>query len=442
MKKSLISLSRNRTNNNINLFLSTRREEKKPFFKTTQEEPKTVPKIINQYIRGLKKKEVNVIFSVKNYDRYIKTKYNNDFSTKFLLIDDSDSKITSPISNTIRYNHSIQRFKHNNYVIRKYKESTSYSGYDIIKLNKPYLLNVLKDKSIKSLRTESTSRKIKNFIKNNKNKLYSYNNYTINHKTNQIHSNKNLSAKKDKIFNLKELYQFTKNNDCIKINTQRNNSRPKKLEKFRINFPIEFPGTLSFDKMELRDKVYFDYYDSDENIKKKIRKTLDYEINSFDYDNGIYSEYKKSIPNYINFIYDINIIPHLKNKFLYNRPFNTKSKINDIVFSRNAISKEVAYALNRLVINNIRKEIIEKEEREKMEKKLKDFMKSNKLMIKLYLERKDEDLPELTSGERVELDDFFGKNIDYKCVSIASNKLKKVAYEENNYFKKKNKEKY
>ena len=117
---------------------------------------------MDNYTRGLSKKDKNIIFAVKNYDKYIKTKYMNDLSTKFLLIDDSDSKLTSPISNTIRYNHSIQRFKHNNYTIRKYKESPSYSGYSLIKLNKPYLLKILnkdiiektlhsKDSSIKSL---------------------------------------------------------------------------------------------------------------------------------------------------------------------------------------------------------------------------------------------------------------------------------------------------
>ena len=441
MKKSLISLSRNRINKNLNLFLSSGKEEKKSFFKTTQEEQKTVPKIVNKYIRGLKKKEINVIFSVKNYDKYIKTKYNNDFSTKFLLIDDSDSKITSPISNTIRYNHSIQRFKHNNYAIKKYKGSTSYSGYNLLKLNKPYLLKMLKDTSVKSLSPESTTKTMNNFIKNNQNKIYSYNNYTINHKNIRLHSSKYLLDKKERIYNIKEFYNQSKNIDGIISNTQRKDfTQYKQLEKFRINFPIKFPGTLTFDSIELRDKVNFDYYNNDEKIKKKIRKTLSYEINAFDYDNGNYSEYKKSIPNFINYIYDINIIPHLKNKFLYNkkRPINKQLILNDVVFSRNAISKEVAFSLNRYIINKMRKEIIEKEEREKREKKLKELLKSNKIMIKLYLERKDEDIPNLTAGEMVELDDYFGKTIDYKFVSITNNKLKKVVFEQNNFFKKKN----
>ena len=222
MKKSLISLSRNRTNKNLNYFLSSsKKEENKTIFKTTQNEQKTIPSIVTNYNRGLNKKEINVIFSVKNYDKYIKTKYNNDFSTKFLLIDDSDSKMTSPISNTIRYNHSIQRFKHNNYTIKKYKGSTSYSGYNLIKLNKPYLLKLLNkeiiDKTFKSkdfstdkntLNTNKTfkhstaSKTINNyFLKKNNISEYKNNNENI-----QI--NKVLSQNEDKIYNLKELNKF------------------------------------------------------------------------------------------------------------------------------------------------------------------------------------------------------------------------------------------
>ena len=57
-------------------------------------------------------------------------------------------------------------------------------------------------------------------------------------------------------------------------------------------------------------------------------------------------------------------------------------------------------------------------------------------MLKLYLEEKDEDLPELTSEEAVELNDYFGKNIDYKFVRIASGKLRKIVYEGNTFIKK------
>ena len=450
MKKSLISLSRNRTNKNLNYFLSSsKKEENKTIFKTTQNEQKTIPSIVTNYNRGLNKKEINVIFSVKNYDKYIKTKYNNDFSTKFLLIDDSDSKMTSPISNTIRYNHSIQRFKHNNYTIKKYKGSTSYSGYNLIKLNKPYLLKLLNkeiiDKTFKSkdfstdknsLNTNKTfkhstaSKTLNNyFLKKNNISEYKNNNENI-----QI--NKVLSQNEDKIYNLKELNKFKQLFNPKNIATPRNLCQTfKKLAKLNIKFPLEFDTNKIHDKLELKDKVNSDYY-KDDKIKKKIRKMLYYEINSFDYDNGLYWEYKKSMPNYINFIYDINLLPHLKNKFLYSKPLSKQTQINDIIFNRNVIRKEVAQALNRYVINNIRKKIIEKEEQKKREKKLRELSKSNKMMMRLYFEEK-EDIPELTSGDMVELDDYFGKNIDYKFVNIPNEKLRKIVYEGNNFFKKK-----
>ena len=449
-KKNLISLSRNKNNKNLNLFLSTsgkKDKSKNQIFKTTQEDSKKIPRLMDNYVRGLSKNDKNIIFAVKDYDKYIKTKYMSDFSTKFLLIDDSDSKLTSPISNTIRYNHSIQRFKHNNYTIRKYKESPSYSGYSLVKLNKPKILNrdiiektlQIKDSSIKSLKSlnPTTNCQTINSFNLRQNKVYDdtkiINNSNINIENDQI--NKYLLRKSDRIYNLKELYK--QNN----YNTPRNfNETFKKFSKLNIHFPLVFPNNISVDKMELRDKINFDYFKND-NIKKHIRKTLFYDLNSFDYDYGIYSEYKKSIPNYINFIYDINILPHIKNKFLYSRPNNKQIQINEFIFNRNALGKDVAKIINRITINNIRKEILEKEENEKREKKMRELIKANKIMLKLYLEQNDEDLPNLTSDEMVELDDYFGKTIDYKCVNIPKDKLRKVVYDENNYFKKKNKNK-
>ena len=54
-------------------------------------------------------------------------------------------------------------------------------------------------------------------------------------------------------------------------------------------------------------------------------------------------------------------------------------------------------------------------------------------MIKLYMEHKDEDLPDLTSEEIVELNDYFGKNIDYKSLKIANDRLRRIVYNEKNY---------
>ena len=453
-KKNLISLSRNKNNKNLNLFLSTsgkKDKSKNQIFKTTQEDSKKIPRLMDNYVRGLSKNDKNIIFAVKDYDKYIKTKYMSDFSTKFLLIDDSDSKLTSPISNTIRYNHSIQRFKHNNYTIRKYKESTSYSDYNLIKLNKPYLLKLLnKDIIEKTLRLQDSSIKTSSPTTNyqtinsfniRQNKI-SDDTRTINNTISNINNNENLQIKKfllkknsDKIYNLKELNKH--NNFSIIRNF---NGKFKKFSKLNINFPLEFPNSISLDKMELRDTVNFDYFNND-NIKKVIKKALFYDLNSFDIDYGIYTEYKKSIPNYINFIYDINIVPHIKNKFLFSKPITKQTQINEIIFNRNAIGKEVAKNINRFIINNIRKKIIEEEENKKRQQKMRELAKANKIMLKLYLEKNDEDLPDLTSDEMVELDDYFGKTIDYKYVNIPKDKLRKVVYNENNFFKKKNKNK-
>ena len=134
---------------------------------------------------------------------------------------------------------------------------------------------------------------------------------------------------------------------------------------------------------------------------------------------------------FLNFIYDINILPHLKNKFLYNKPIK-QTQINDIIFNRNAISRQVAESLNRYIINNIRKEILEKEEIKKREKRLRELA-TKKILIKLYMERKDEDLTDLTSEEKIELNDYFRKNIDYKCIKIANDRLRRIVYDENNY---------
>jgi len=75
MKRNIISLSRNKPYKNLKLYLSSsRKEEKKSTFKTTQDDSRTIPKMMNKCLRDLSKKEINIIFSVKNYDKYIKKK--------------------------------------------------------------------------------------------------------------------------------------------------------------------------------------------------------------------------------------------------------------------------------------------------------------------------------------------------------------------------------
>ena len=196
-----------------------------------------------------------------------------------------------------------------------------------------------------------------------------------------------------------------------------------------------FPNSIYTEKLELRDKVNFDYY-KDENMRKIIRKSLYYDINSFDLDNGLYSEFHKSIPNFINYICDINILPHIKNKILYSRIITGNQSLNEIDVDRNIISREVSKAINRRLINNIRKEALEKEEKKKREKIKRTISSINKMIFKLYLEKNNEVFLELTSEQVVEINDYFGKNIDYKFVNIAQNKIKNIIYKDERFYKK------
>ena len=434
MENSKISLSRNRNKDYLKKCFSS---SKKSIFKTTQEESKTIQKVINRYNRGLKPNNTNLIFSVKNYDKYINLKYSNDYLPKLLTIDDSGLKFASPVSNSIRYNYSIRSIRHNNFYFRKYKNTTSYSGYGLEKLNKPNLLKILnKDLKLESLKDTynkplslTNREKLINDYILEKNKIFNRHNW-------DMKSKKYLLNKCDKIHKEEKMFKLQNNDENIEvINSARNLLKKfKKFPKLKINFPLEFPNSIYIDKQELKDKVNFDYY-KDEYMRKIIRKSLYYDINSFDVDNGLYSEFHKSIPNFINYICDINILPHIKNKLLYSRIIKGNQSLNEIDVDRNIISKEVSKAINRRIINNIRKEAFEKEEKKKREKRIRNIFSINKMIVKLYLEKNNEDLLELTSEQVVEINDYFGKNIDYKFVNIAQDKIKNAIYKDERFYK-------
>ena len=249
-------------------------------------------------------------------------------------------------------------------------------------------------------------------------------------------SKKYLLKKKEEIHKEKKMFKLQNNDENIEvINSARNLLKQfKKFPKLKIKSPLEFPNSIYIDKQELRDKVNFDYY-KDEYMRKIIRKSLYYDINSFDVDNGLYSEFHKSIPNFINYICDINILPHIKNKLLYSRIIKGNQTLNEIDIDRNIISKEVSEAINRHIINNIRKAALEKEEKKKREKRIRNISSINKMIVKLYLEKNNEDLLELTSEKVVEINDYFGKNIDYKFVNIAQDKIKNAIYKDERFYK-------
>ena len=433
MENSKISLSKNKNKDYLKKCFSS----KKSIFKTTQEESKTIQKVVNTYNRRLKLNNTNLIFSVKNYEKFINLKYSNDYLPKLITIDDSGFKSTLPVSNTIRYNYSIRRFRHNNFYFKKYKNDASYNEYGLEKLNKPRLLKILikdlkleslKDKYNKPLSLKNREKVINDYILE-KNKIFNRHSW-------DMKSKKYLLKKKEEIYKEKKMFKLQNNDENIEvINSERHLLKSfKKFSKIKINFPLEFPNSIYLDKQELRDIVNFDYY-KDENMRKIIRKSLYYDINSFDVDNGLYSEFHKSIPNFINYICDINILPHIKNKLLYSRIIKGNQSLNEIDIDRNIISKEVSKAINRHIINNIRKEALEKEEKKKREKTKRTISSINKMIVKLYLEKNNEDLLELTSEKVVEINDYFGKNIDYKFVNIAQDKIKNAIYKDERFYK-------
>ena len=63
---------------------------------------------------------------------------------------------------------------------------------------------------------------------------------------------------------------------------------------------MQFPDSINVDKQELRDTISNEHF-KDEKLKKKLRKALYFELNSFEDDNGNYNKYKKSLENYINY---------------------------------------------------------------------------------------------------------------------------------------------
>ena len=321
---------------------------------------------------------------------------------------------------------------------RSYSMNSKIFLRNIIKINKPKLLKMFnRDLIYNKEKDKNKDEKINiryikipsNFIAKNDNKTiddYIYDKSTTSRLSNDNKISKNFF--KDINKDNEEI-----NNDIIKEFAE----TFTKLPKIKLNFPLNLPNSVNSDKEEIRDRVNTEFF-TDEKLKRKLRKALYFEINSFEDDDKKYIEYKKSLQNYINYIYDINLVPHLQNNLLYNKPINENSKINELLISKNSINKEDAKSLNRYLINNIKKKEMEEKQIKEREKKLKELTTSNNYLKKLCSENEDDELPKLTSDEIVELNDFFGKNIVYKSVTFASYKLKNIVYSESkpNYFKK------
>ena len=438
MKKR--NLTKNKNYNNLNiLFQNQDKSENKIIFKTVQENNESQN---NQLNEAKKKKYVNLFLNhMKN-----KNNNNNENPTKLLLFNNDSQKLNQKIylntsrhnQNTSRHNHSIKNIiLDNQKTTREYNKSSSIYINNIIKINKPKLLRLLNKNLLNKKDKEKSYGKIKprfSFIPQNY--IYTNPDYVFNKSTSsRLYSDKQITKNafsENNRYNTENISEKNREKDKENILKENLNALAKtfiKFPKIQLNFPSIFPNSIPPDKQEEIDTVNLEYF-KDEKLKAKLKKALYYELNAFEYDNTKYIEYQNSPENSINFIYDINIIPHLKNKFLYNKTTYEPRKINNILFSKNAINKESAKYLNRFIINNMKKKELEEERMKEKEKKMKELSISNNYLKSLCLDYEDEDFPKMTSDEMVELDDFFGKNSVYKAVTFATRKLKNVVYKE------------
>ena len=425
------NLTRNKINHDLNIFFQNKdKSEKKIMFKTVQD---NIDSQNNQQIETKKKKYVNLFLNHRKTENKINID-KKDNPKKILLLNNDSQKLNEKINfNTSRHNHSIRNIIHDQKSAREYNKKSSILLHNIIKINKPKLLRLLNKNLLKEKYKEISKRKIKprfSFIPQNyisKNLDYIFDKSTSSRFYDDNEINKNIS-RQNKRYNTENISKKNKEN-TFQENLNDLAKTFIKFPKLQLKFPSLFPDSKTQDNQESSDTVNIDYF-KDEKLKAKLRKTLYFELNSFQYDNSKYIEYINSKENFINYIYDINIVPHLKNKFLYNEPIYDPRKINKILFSKNAINKENAKYLNRFIINNMRKEELEEEKIKQQEKKMKELAFSNNYLKSLCLDYVDEDFPKMTSDEMVELDDFFGKVGVYKAVTFASDKLKNVVYNE------------
>ena len=421
MKKKY--LTRNKNYNDLNIFISkTEKSDKKIIFKTVQENQDNQKntskengkkKYLNLFLQHMKGKKENK----KNNSTKI-IFFNKDFHNKI--------KNFNLNLNSSKHNYSLKSVNENLKKTMEFNKGTKIFVNNIIKIDKPKLLKLLNRDLIKIKSRNKFSLFSENDQKVDDDYIFDKSTSSRMHTDNRLNKNK-YNTEDD---SGKEKKTMSKKNYFLKTFV--------KFPKIHLNFPLELPNSITSDKQEMKDKVNL-YYFRDEKLKAKLRKALYFELNSYEYNDGKYNEYKKSIENYTNYIYDIYLIPHIKNRFLYSKAIYEPRKINQILLSKNLINKEDAKGLNKFLINNITKEETEIEKMKQKEKKMKELSTSNNYLQKLCLDYEDEDFPQMTSDEVVEISDFFEKNIDYKSVTFASNKLKNVVYKESKNISKKDK---
>ena len=397
------------------------------------------PNLMKTYSKKLRKEKVNVLFSFKNYDKLLKNKYINEQNTRYFLNKDTESKISIPTSTTLRPNRSVTRPKIEFSNHKKNNTNPLFSEYAIVDWRSK--LNLTKHKS---------SKYVKNILKNTK--FYSTRKKSVIIDKNKFEKNKIISS----IFEqkTKHFYKLKKkiddNNDII-IHHLKQSNILKNNEDFNVYKII--PRTLKIEDFELflkdlkkpediiesQDIVTFDKC-NDDILKHKIRKTLAYEINEFNVDRK-YVDYYKSIPNYINFVQDIFIIPHIQNHFVFKKfkALDELTELLKLLTDKNFFNRDVTSALNKTLINMKIKTDNFDRNKEKNDKILNLLKKQGVSVVLFYKKIKKEEeeklkIPNLTDSEKEELTDYFSKQVTQQYTDITNDKLKNIVYY-NEFFK-------
>jgi len=359
---------------------------------------------------------------------------------KLELFSKTNSK-TIPYFNTCR---SIKKIKKN--LLKNNNFNTIFTYTD----RKKKLRNNESHKH--DIKNDSNDKLIKNhnFNYNNpilNNNLKRYTNNSINFKNfNELNKPYHPyfidKTKKLLLFTLKKERKqlFESPNRLPHINSSRNEflnkeSKTYKKENMQLFLGIKQIKPIILDNnkikdLEYRDKVDFDYF-KNYKYKRMIKNALLHDIN-FDtiHSNYLYIDYMKSKPHKINYFEDINIIPHMKNNLSLSKyRFKDIKLLNKTLVNRNYMTKKISLSLNRsFIIKSLLKKMKEIEE-ERIRKEDEYRLKTRWNSDEVYKEIKLSDYEK--KFEQFELQDYFGKSMNYPFVSLVDKKIKE------NFFQKK-----
>ena len=289
--------------------------------------------------------------------------------------------------------------------------------YQSSKVQKPSLLKVRSIDTIKKLIKKSNS-----FLPEITNVFFNESNFKNNKNLYKSNNNKMIQN------NGKNISNFYLYNTCRNKNDNYNYNELIKLFpkmtpiKISENSPIKKKKRNFEEMIESADKINIDYFEDFE-LQKRIAETLHKDFNTMDKKFEVYyKQFYKSIPNYINFIYDINILPHIQNMFLFTKPIEDKSILSEKITCRNLLQKEVAIAMNRNTIRHIL--LKKKEEQEKIDrlKKIKDGKLKKESILKKEVENREKEVYD------IEIKDYFMRIRNYKNLDIAEPKYKYIVY--------------